>query len=400
MGRLLYGMKMSSDIQIISSDESTRRMIAIRTRAANAVLLAIAVLGIGACASGNGTSAPAPQTVPDISAYPPMPNDAAPGASAAATAAATAIGRGVNFGNMFEAPTEGAWGLTVTDDFIDKTAAAGFTSVRLPVRWSNHASADAPFTIDPAFMSRVESVVDKLLAKGAVVVLDMHHYRQLDGDPLDAGESAVPAAALELRFVMLWEQIASRFQGKGARLVLELYNEPHGRMNGEPWNVLAARALRVVRKTNPDRVVVIGPTSWNSANDLHLLKLPNDANLVATIHDYNPFRFTHQGAEWATPVMPVGVTCCSAAQEADMAAPLDMAKSWSASKRYPIFVGEFGAYNKADDASRIEFNRKMRSAMESRGMTWAYWELASGFGVYDPATLTFRQGLLNSLLGR
>src|SRR5262249_30726318 len=198
---------------------------------------------------------------------------------ASALATAAAIGRGVNFGNMLEAPTEGAWGLSVTDDFINKAAAAGFTAVRLPVRWSNHANADAPFTIDAAFLSRVESIVDKLLAKNLVVVLNMHHYHQLDGDPLDAGEFPVAEGVVDVRYVMLWEQIATRFQSRGARLVLELYNEPHGRINGEPWNVLAARALGVVRKTNPNRVVVIGPTSWNGAGDLKLLKLPNDANL-------------------------------------------------------------------------------------------------------------------------
>ena len=148
------------------------------------------------------------------------------------------------------------------------------------------------------------------------------------------------------------------------------------------------------------RVVVIGPTSWNSASDLAKLKLPNDANLIVTIHDYNPFTFTHQGAEWVSPVLPLGVSCCSAAQIADMTGPLDVAKTWATAKRYPMYVGEFGAYNKADEASRITFNRTMRDAMESRGMTWAYWEFAAGFGVYDPATLTFRQGLLDSLLER
>jgi endoglucanase len=249
-------------------------------------------------------------------------------------------------------------------------------------------------------MSRVESVVDRLLAKGVVVVLNMHHYRQLDGDPTDAGEARVPDAVLDLRFVMLWEQIAERFKGRGDRLVLELYNEPHNRLNGEPWNVLAARALGVVRKSNPQRVVVIGPTSWNSASDLPKLKLPNDANLIATVHDYNPFAFTHQGAEWISPMLPLGVTCCSATQVAEMTAPLDAAKTWSAAKRYPVFVGEFGAYSKADEASRITFNRTMRDAMEARGMSWAYWEFAAGFGVYDPAKLAFRQGLLDSLLGR
>lgn len=364
-----------------------------------AALLVVTTLVVGACAGGGGTTVPGPQAIPDINNYPPLANDAAPGASASAAATATAIGRGVNFGNMLEAPTEGAWGLTVTDDFIDKASAAGFTSVRLPVRWSNHASADAPFTIDAAFMMRVESVIDKLLAKGLVVIVNMHHYRQLDGDRLDPGEFAVADAAVDVRFVMLWEQVATRFQARGARLVFELYNEPHGRLNGETWNVLAARALGVVRKTNPDRVVVIGPTSWNSASDLQLLKMPNDANLIATVHNYAPFRFTHQGAEWVSPVLPVGVTCCSTPQEAEMTAPLDVAKSWSAAKRYPVFVGEFGAYSKADDASRIDFNRKMRQAIEVRGMRWTYWEFAAGFGVYDPVKLGFRQGLLDSLLG-
>ena len=372
-----------------------------RWRSARRIALPVVALVVATgCAGGSATTAPGPQNVPDTGAYPPLANDAAPGASASAVAMAAAIGRGVNFGNMLEAPTEGAWGLTVTDDFIDKATGAGFASVRLPVRWSNHAGAQAPFTIDAAFMARVASVVDKLLAKNVVVVLNMHHYRQLDGDPLDAGESAVAGGVVDVRFVMLWDQIATYFQGRGPRLVFELYNEPHGRMNGEPWNVLAARALRVVRRTNPDRIVVIGPTSWNSASDLRLLKMPNDANLIATVHNYNPFRFTHQGAEWVTPVLPTGVTCCSAAQAAEMTAPLDVAKSWSAATRYPVFVGEFGAYSKADSASRVDFDRTMRQAMESRGMSWAYWEFASGFGVYDPTTRTFHQGLLDSLLGQ
>jgi endoglucanase len=83
-----------------------------------------------------------------------------------------------------------------------------------------------------------------------------------------------------------------------------------------------------------------------------------------------------------------------------MTAPLDVAKQWSTARRYPVFVGEFGAYSKGDSTSRVTFNRTMRSAIEARGMTWTYWEFAAGFGVYDPTTLGFRQGLLDSLLGK
>lgn len=363
------------------------------------LIAGLLVAGVASCGSNASTTATPGSTIPDIGAYPPVPRGTPPGASRAAIAAAVAIGRGVNFGNMLEAPTEGAWGLRVTDDFIDKAAAAGFTSVRLPVRWSNHASSIAPYTIDAPFLARVDSIVNKLMAKGLVVILNMHHYHQLDGDPLDGGEFAVDPAALDVRFVMIWEQIAARFRDRGPRLLFELYNEPHGRLNGDAWNVLAARALGVVRRTNPDRVVVIGPTHWNNAGDLHLLALPDDSNLVVTVHNYSPFTFTHQGAEWVSPVLPVGVTCCTAAQVAELTAPLDVAMAWSTSARYPVFVGEFGAYSKADSMSRMTFNRAMRNAVEARGMTWDYWEFAAGFGVYDPVALQFRAGLLNSLLG-
>ena len=38
------------------------------------------------------------------------------------------------------------------------------------------------------------------------------------------------------------------------------------------------------------------------------LKLPNDANLIVTVHFYDPFSFTHQGADWVTPTPPTGQT--------------------------------------------------------------------------------------------
>ncbi len=331
--------------------------------------------------------------------FPPMANDAPPGATASTRATAAALGRGVNFGNMLEAPHEGDWGLRVTQEFIDSAASAGFKTVRLPVRWSNHASAGEPFTVDATFMARVESVVDALLAKGVYVVLNMHHYRQLDGDALDAGESPVADSVLEERFLRIWVQIAERFRAKSDHLIFELYNEPHGRQTAERWNLLAARALGAVRRSNPTRIVVIGPVSWNNASALSSLRLPNDANLIVTVHNYEPFAFTHQGATWVSPVLPTGVSCCDGAQVTALSTPLQTANTWSVAHGYPVFLGEFGAYEAADMASRVRYTRLERDVAESRGMSWTYWEFASGFGVYDPAAHAFRAGLRDALLG-
>jgi endoglucanase len=365
------------------------------TRALLPALLAV----VSACGAFTPVAATSPGDGPSIEAFPPMPNDHPPGASRTALDTAGALGRGVNFGNMLEAPNEGDWGLTVRDEFIDVTARAGFAAVRLPVRWSSHAAVAAPFAIDPQFFDRVESVLNKLLAKGLYVVLDMHHYLQFDGDPLDEEEPAVDRAVVDVRFLSLWQQIAARFRGKSDHLLFELYNEPHGRLTPAMWNVLAAKALNVVRRSNPNRIVVIGPTDWNAAGALPSMRLPNDANVIVTVHNYEPFEFTHQGADWVSPVLPTGVRCCDAAQQAAAIAPLTMAKAWSDANRYPIFLGEFGAYSKGDMRSRVAFTRLVRDQAEARGMSWSYWELASGFGAYDPVAHAWRAPLRDALLG-
>ncbi len=334
------------------------------------------------------------------SRFPAMASGQPPGASAAALAAARSLGRGVNFGNMLEAPVEGAWGLKLQDDYFDKVAEAGFDSVRLPVRWSNHAAPTADATLDEAFAKRVDHAVDELLKRRLTVVLNMHHYRQLDGDKLDPGEAAVEPAVVKLRFLNLWKQIAQRYRDRPAALLFELYNEPHSAQQMS-WNDLAARALTSIRQSNSTRVVVIGPTQWNNARALSDLKLPNDPHLIVTIHHYDPFEFTHQGAAWAEGSSAwLGTRCCTPSQQAQIRAPLEVAAAWSARYRYPIYLGEFGAYSKAPMASREAYTRFIRQEAESRGFSWSYWEFAAGFGVYDPALQSWRAPLKDALLTR
>ena len=372
-------------------------------------LAAAALALLAACADAPGArdarAAPAPAADP-LADYPPLPAGPLPGASPAARQFAASLGRGVNFGNMLDAPTEGAWALRVDDRYIDLVGPGGgwgnaerVGSVRLTVRWSNHASVDAQAAIDPAFMARVDDVVKRLLARGVPVVLDMHHYRQLDGDTLDVGEKPVADAVVEPRFLAMWRQIAEHFRDAPAGLAFELYNEPHGRL-ADHWNELMSRGVRVVRRSNPQRVIVVGPTQWNSARGLGVFQMPPDANLVLTVHHYDPFAFTHQGAPWIKPEMPKGVSWGSAQQLADVRGPLDIAQQWGKEHGYPVFVGEFGAFDTVATADRIKYTRTMRDEMEKRGMTWTYWELAGGFGFYDPVAGAVRSdGLADALYG-
>jgi endoglucanase len=345
------------------------------------------------------SSAPPSSGAVTINSFPLSPSGPLLGASQQARILARGLDRGINFGNMLESPAEGDWGLRVEDQFIALVGDGGFTkSVRLPVRWSNHAGTDAAAKIDPVFFARVDGVVDRLLARGVTVVLNMHHYRQLDGDMLDKNETSVDPSVVRVRVLSMWRQIAQRYANRSSKLIFEIYNEPHGAQE-TTWNDLLSRALRVIRESNPDRAVMIGPTFWNAAHKLPQLELPPDPNLILTVHHYEPFDFTHQGAEWVQPMKPVGIDCCDAAMQKQIADILDLARREADRMGYPVVVGEFGAYSKASEAARVRYLSYIRQAMESRQLPWIYWELASGFGIYDPQARAFRESLKRALYG-
>ncbi len=310
---------------------------------------------------------------------------------------ANSLGRGINLGNMLEAPKEGDWGVWAESRFID-IVGKSFNNVRVPVRWSNHATPDDKAVLDDWFAKRVEKVVDSLLEKDVYVVLNMHHYSQLFGDKVLPGEFEVDPQVAETRLLNMWQQIAEKYKDKSPKLIFEILNEPHGKMDSQQWNQLLAKALLVIRRSNPNRIVMIGPTSWNAVKDLPKLKLPNDRNLIVQIHNYEPFNFTHQGITFLPVKFPIGTKCCDAGQRKKIADDLASANQWSQSSGYPLYLGEFGAFEKADMASRAEYARVVRDEAEKYGIGWAYWEFASSFGVYNPKTSMWYEPLRRSLL--
>ena len=328
----------------------------------------------------------------------PTPEPVAIAVSGDAPAAARALGRGVNLGNILEAPVEGLWGLRLSDSLFDAARASGATTIRLPVRWSSYATATRPYLINPAMLARVDYAIDAAQSRGMRIVINMHHYRQLDGDALDPQETGVDPSIVDERFVAMWAQIAAHFRSRPETVLFELYNEPHGELTAERWNLLLKRALAVVRAVDTTRYIVVGPVQWNSAWKLDALSLPAaDQRLIVTIHNYDPFDFTSQGAEWAGMANSPTMTCCSPAQLHALSDQIRAADTWRVAAARPIWVGEFGSYSKGPYASRVVWTRAVRDSMEAHNMSWAYWEFAAGFGFYDPKTATIRTELRDAL---
>ncbi|MCQ1835433.1 glycoside hydrolase family 5 protein [Neorhizobium galegae] len=312
-----------------------------------------------------------------------------------------ALGRGVNFGGTLEAPSEGAWGGRLSTELFAAVRQGGFQTIRLPVRFSSHAALSEPYKLDEAFMKRVDFAINNALSRGLNIIIDFHHYHEMDGDPIEAEEVAIGLEKSRERFLAIWEQLARRYQSlPNDKVLFEIYNEPHGKTE-EVWNDLLAKALAVIRKTNPYRFLIVDPAEWSTAWGLEKLAIPaDDRRLIVTIHNYAPFKFTMQGAGWIEGSRPwLGTSCCEKTQIEEIRTPLDMAVEWGKKNDRPIFVGEFGSNSLAYYPDRVTYTRIMREEIERRGMSWAYWDFASHeFGPWDPTTKSWLPELHEALV--
>jgi endoglucanase len=300
------------------------------------------------------------------------------------------LGRGINLGNGLEAPSEGAWGYRIEDDHLPLIKKAGFDSVRIPIRWSARAGKEPPYTIDPKFFDRVDSIVDSALKQNLVVVINTHHYDEVYRDP----DNHLP------RLLAMWRQIAEHYRGRPSTVLFELLNEPNSKLDDARWNKAVVDLLAVVRATNPERGVIVGPSSWNHVNHLEKLELPQDDRLlIATFHYYEPFQFTHQGASWAKGSDAWrGRNWGSPDELKRLRDDFDKAAAWGKKHDRPLYLGEFGAYSAADMDARARWTEAVVRDAEARNISWAYWEFGSGFGIYDPRAKTFRDALVKALL--
>lgn len=291
------------------------------------------------------------------------------------------IGRGINLGNALEAPTEGEWGVTLQASYFSEIAAAGFNSVRIPIRWSAHTAVDSPYTITPAFISRVKWAVDQAYANNLVAIIDVHHFDELFQTPATEHD----------KFICLWQQISELFKDYSDNLVFEILNEPNTKLTAELWNTYMADAMTVIRKTNPTRVVMIGAAEWGGISALSKLKFPagEQDNVILTVHYYEPFHFTHQGASWLEGTNAwLGTKWDSTAAEvAVINDHFNIIKSKAAELGVPVNIGEFGSIVKADLASRVRLTSHCARTFEAMGFSWNYWAFTANFDAYNTSRM-------------
>lgn len=251
---------------------------------------------------------------------------------------------------------------------------AGFQHVRINL----HPFRDNPRDggkIRDEWWKTLDWALDEAIRHQLLVILDFHEFEAMGRDP----------EGLKARHLAFWDELARRQRARPHEVLFEILNEPHGKYTPELWNKTLRQVLGVIRRTNPDRTVVIGPVQWNSVQKLETLSLPSDdRQIIATVHYYNPFEFTHQGAPWTNMRDRTGVTWKATAEEqAAVRRDFDKVQSWSRKEHRPIYLGEFGAYDKAEMPSRVRYIGFIAREAEKRGWSWGYWQFDGDFILYD-----------------
>lgn len=331
--------------------------------------------------------------------------------------------RGANLGDYLEANRRWRQVQVAADEFAQMKQ-EGFDHVRVPIGWHQYAGPGPEFKLEPEIFSLVDFVVTNALQNKLAVMINIHHFNALDQNPTNAAPE----------FVAIWKQIAAHYEAFPAQLAFELDNEPHENATTALMNPIDAQTIAEIRKTNPRRTIVVEPGGWGGIGELNKLVLPPDDNVIVSVHCYDPFNFTHQGATWtggATPVTGIVFPGPPAQplvpdpqlqlknyqldwlkkyntlpQGENPSSPLAFAgklkyiRAWSDYYGRPVHLGEFGAYTKADEESRVHFYAAFRRSAEQDQIGWCIWDWSSGFRYWDKKNNRPMAGMHAALFGK
>ena len=331
--------------------------------------------------------------------------------------------RGANLGNYLEAPPGQDWGAHYSEQDFVHLKAEGFDHVRLPIAWHHYAGPAPDFKLSDEIYAKVDFLVTNAFKHGLSAIINIHHFDEFTSSPF----------AFTNKFYALWRQIAAHYATFPDNVAFELLNEPKDAATTVVLSPIYAEAIREIRRTNPKRVIFVGPGKWNQVSELQNLRLPdNDENLIVSVHCYDPFNFTHQGASWtsadvrwlkgivfpgppATPftpdpaaklgrgtldwlqrynTMPADRNPCGPQA---FRRPMQQAREWSAYYGRPVHVGEFGCYTGADPASRARFYSEFRKVLDEFELGWAVWDWKAGFKYWDDKTGQPAPGMRDAL---
>lgn len=283
--------------------------------------------------------------------------------------------------------SETSWGNPKsTQTLIDGVKASGVNAVRVPVTWYNHMSDD--YTIDSAWMDRVEEVVNYVLKDDMYCIINIHH---------DTGEngwlkaSSTNYETKKAMYKAIWEQIAARFNSYGDKLIFEGFNEILDDSN--EWVSPNQESLTIVNELNQIFVDTVRASGGNNAKRNLIcntyaasgnpyvtsnFQIPDDTvsdRIIVECHVYQPFYFTSE-------FYPDETTWEQ--NKVYLDEQLDAIYTNFVQKGTPAIIGEFGcAYTKDNMDEILSWADYYVTKCEGYGIPCFYWDNGSQYKLYN-----------------
>ncbi|MBC7398301.1 MAG: cellulase family glycosylhydrolase [Mucilaginibacter sp.] len=274
----------------------------------------------------------------------------------------------------------------------------GFKSIRLPVAFKFFESKNIPVT---DVLAKIDKVVKQCRLYGLKLIIDYHYGEINDNNYLT--ETPV--------IIKTWLLLTAHYKNESAdNLFFELYNEPP-HMNPAIWKDAAYNIATAIRKIDKNRTFIVGASNFNSIYELSRTVRLADDNIIYTIHFYEPFLFTHQGAAWVgDQVATTGVTFPYNAEsfptinpkakgtwgetnfyqyrndgnEQSLTDKLLIVKKWATKYDVPLICTEYGVYNKyADTDSRCRYIKAIRKTLKKLDIPGIMWEYKDNFSIFN-----------------
>ena len=337
---------------------------------------------------------------PVRAAVPAVESDsAAPVADLDAWNAAKLMGIGTNIGNTLENTKtwETGWGNPrITKAYIQKLAALGFRTVRLPVAWDAYAHHGR---IDADKLARVGEIVDWVRQAGMLCVVNIHW----DGGWIDSDDKKRFAktyhtfsAEAERKYRSYWSQIAGHFADRDQHVIFEGLNEEtdfSGTGSEEKAYATLAHVnqlfIDTVRKSggnNATRPLIITGYSTDIVKTTdRRFSLPTDSvphRLLLSVHYYTPWAFA--GMDRDDGGQKMQPTWGSEADVAELNRLFDRMGDFSHRKDIPVFLGEFAPNPLKDRASRVRWMLAVAQGALARQMVPILWETGADISREPP----------------
>ena len=304
------------------------------------------------------------------------------------------MGAGWNLGNQLEAnintvPSETAWGNPmITQATLDMVKNAGFQTVRIPVSYLSKIGAAPTYTIDEAWLTRVQQVVDYAYSIGLYVIINMHGdgYNSVTGGWLLCNAPDDQQPGIKEKYEACWQQIATRFKDYDEHLIFESMNEEFDGTYNNPnknyynninaYNQIFVDTVRQSGGNNAKRWLLI--PGWNTNIDYTVgnygFILPTDTHLseevssdekriMISVHYYDPWDFAGAGTDtdtqWGDNVTDSSKAASNSwGGKSFMRNQMQKLKTTFTSKGYPVVIGEYGATDNSGSDSQNLVCRK------------------------------------------